>query len=94
MANISYQLGQVADANQLEAAFRGDEDRRDMIARLRESTMLYALNQPAAEFELSWLLGPQLSFDSSSRQFTGQHAGEANARMTREYRKPFELPQA
>ncbi len=92
MANISYQLGSEATAEQLEAALGGDLRQRDMLARLRESAMLFALQDDRPQTIEPWLLGPRIEFDPQACQFHGQGAAAANARMTRDYRSGFELP--
>jgi hypothetical protein len=39
------------------------------------------------------ILGPWLTMDPQTEQFTGELAGEANALCRREYRAPFVLPE-
>lgn len=92
MANISYQLGKEASAEDLETAFGDDLRKRDMLARLRESVMLFALNNNGVDSSEPWMLGPALTFDSDSRTFQGDDAQAANRKMTRDYRAGFELP--
>ncbi|MGI9519541.1 MAG: Gfo/Idh/MocA family oxidoreductase [Pirellulaceae bacterium] len=92
MANISYQLGQAAEVDELEAAFSDDVRQRDMLARLRESTMLYAVANGGELPAESWILGPALEFDNDRQQFIGENASSANAKTTREYRDGFEVP--
>ena len=91
MANISFQLAESAQAEQLEAAFGQDVQQRDMLARLRESVMLFGMANEGVNRNEPWLLGPRLQFDNSNRQFTGAAAAEANQKMTRDYRSGFEL---
>jgi predicted dehydrogenase len=91
MANISYQLGSEATVEKLEAAFSSDVQQRDMLARLRESTMLFALQNESVALQEPWLLGASLQFDSARGQFTGDSATAANTGMTRDYRRGFEV---
>jgi hypothetical protein len=44
--------------------------------------------------EMTWTIGPVLSFDPKSEQFTGDRADEANRLLTREYREPFVVPKS
>jgi len=97
MANISFQLGTQAAAEQLESSFGNSVAQRDMLARLRESVMLFSAsdeNKVEAGKTEPWLLGPALQFDSATRKFTGPMAARANQKMTRDYRAGFELPSA
>ena len=51
--------------------------------------MMFAMqNEGAAE---PWLLGPRLSYDPVAGMFTGRRSDEANKKMTRDYRKNFEI---
>lgn len=91
MANISFQLASEEPAEKMEAAFGGDLRQRDMLARLRESTMLFALNQEERTQPEAWLMGPRLIYDQNANNFVGEKASKANALMTRDYRKGFEI---
>ncbi|MDG2012372.1 MAG: Gfo/Idh/MocA family oxidoreductase [Pirellulaceae bacterium] len=91
MANISFQLASEEPVEKMEAAFSGDLRQRDMLARLRESAMLFALQQEENTQLEAWLLGQRLQFDPQANQFVGTKASRANALMTRDYRKGFEI---
>ncbi len=39
-------------------------------------------------------LGPQLTFDNGTEQFTGDHCAKANALLRPKMRKEFEIPDA
>lgn len=92
LANISFHLAEAAEPDQLERAYSGRLAQRDMLARLRESTMLYAAANGGTTPSEPWLLGPKLTYDNAARQFVGAQASEANRLMGREYRAGFELP--
>lgn len=92
MANISYQLAKQSKTEELEVAFGHSVQQRDMLARLRESTMMYAMQNPDADVNQPWMLGPALSFNNSGRKFEGETADKANQKMTRDYREKFQLP--
>ncbi len=94
MANISYQLGTEASAEQLESVFGQDLPGRDMISRLRESVMMYAMQNAEGSPDPPWLLGQPLTFDSSAYTFFGDSGSVANRRMARVYRTSYELPKA
>ncbi len=91
MANIALRLGKSVPPEEIEAAFGESVESRDMLARLRESTLAYALQDKLTTLD-PWLLGPKLLFDPAAAQFVGEAAEPANQRMSRAYRKGFELP--
>lgn len=94
MANISYQIAKEASAESIETAFGNSLQQRDMIARLRESTMIYAMQNKDRDVSQSWMLGPALTFHNESDQFVGQAKQLANQMMTRDYRDKFNIPDA
>ena len=53
--------------------------------------MLFNANQDGDGSQIPWLLGPELSFDAAGYQFTGPDSDRANALMTRDYRKGYEI---
>ena len=78
MANVSYQLAGKASTEALETAFGESVQQRDMLARLRESTMIYAMKNSDRDVSQPWLLGQALSFNNSTMQFEGSAAEAAN----------------
>jgi hypothetical protein len=42
---------------------------------------------------LKYHVGPMLSFDAASEKFVGTGSAEANKLLTRNYRKPFVVPE-
>ena len=93
MANISYQLSAPAEAAQLETAYSASVAQRDILARLRESTLLYRQAHPEASAE-PWRLGAPLTFDNETKRFHGSQASAANQLIGRVYRAGYELPRA
>ncbi len=91
MANVSYQLGKPCQTEQLESAFSENVQQRDMIARLRESVMLFEASGLATGESQPWLLGPSLSFNNDAYRFESD-GNLANPLMTRQYRSGFEMP--
>jgi len=43
--------------------------------------------------EMSWVIGPELTFDPAAERFTGDHAEAANKLLRRDYRAPFVVPE-
>jgi len=42
---------------------------------------------------MTWVVGPELTFDPKSERFTGDRADEANKLLRRDYRAPFVVPE-
>jgi predicted dehydrogenase len=81
LGNISYRLGTVGDAKSADLDAEGRETLARMIEHLRENKVE---NPPLR-------IGKRLAFDPKSERFP-ESEKEANAMLTREYRKGFEVP--
>ncbi len=88
-ANISHRLGAAASQGEILEAIRGDAGAIDSYERFREhlsANDIYLEQTPAT-------LGPWLAFDVNRERFQrGYLSEQANALVTREYRKPFVVP--
>jgi len=88
MGNISYRLGKNAKPEEIAEVTKADKEAQDSYERLMEHVK-------ANEADLAKtpaVLGPWLAFDSDKEQFTGSLADEANKLVTREFRKPYVVP--
>jgi predicted dehydrogenase len=92
MANISYQMGQTADRSALANAFASTPESQEMLERLYSAPTQFAAETGQSGDAVQWQLGPVLTFDSQTHQFTGERAEEANKAMKRDYRAGYELP--
>ena len=43
--------------------------------------------------EMTWVVGPELTFDPKTERFSGERADEANKLLRRDYRAPFVVPE-
>jgi len=88
LGNISYRLGKEVPFNAKTKAFGDDKDVveafEDMRAHLDEKASL-RLN------EMTYRLGRKLDFNPETEKFIG--CPEADALLTRQYRKPFVVPE-
>ena len=91
MANVSYQMGESASADEVEAVIAKSELGKQMLNRLRKSVEIFA-KKNAMNSTVEWVLGQALEFDNESQKFVGANSEAANQMMTREYRKGFEFP--
>ena len=92
VANASYRLGSGDPRNytKAEAAVAGHHaEAKAVVERIRDNCK--ALGMPMDQ--ATWTIGPVLTFDPATEKFTGDNAAAANALITREYRKPFVVPE-
>jgi predicted dehydrogenase len=86
LANMSYRLGQDVPFNGHTKAFGDNKEAHDALARIADH--LKANNVPLDG--LNYRLGRKLVVDARSETIVGDP--EANALLTRHYRKPFAVP--
>jgi predicted dehydrogenase len=87
LGNISYRLGTPTPFSKGSQPFGGDKDAAEALANMQEH--LKERMVPLEETECR--VGPKLAFDTKTETFPGNK--EANALLTREYRKGFEVPE-
>ncbi|MGH7128417.1 MAG: Gfo/Idh/MocA family protein, partial [Planctomycetaceae bacterium] len=87
LGNVSYRLGAVVPAKEAEERLAGDEEARGTFERFAKH-----LTDNGVSLETTKVhFGPKLTLNGDET-FNGEHAGTANAMLTREYRKGFEVP--
>jgi len=88
MANISYRIGRTEPPEKIAEAISGNRHLAEAFGRCVEHLR-------ANEVDLGrepLTIGPCLSFDKDSEQFTGQFSEFANMYLRRNYREPFVVP--
>ncbi len=85
--NLSHRLGQAGSPGEIVERTKANPLYAEAIDRYHEH-----LRANGVDFAEAEVVGPWLSFDSGREQFVGEYAGEANALMRREDRKPFVVP--
>jgi hypothetical protein len=91
IGNISYRLGRLASTGEVEKQL-GQLKVHDHALETFERTRKHLLEENNVDLEKSKLtLGPLLRLDSDKEKFADNPV--ADALLTREYRKPFVLPQ-
>ena len=88
LSNISYRLGTPQPFDKKKQAFGDDKAAAETMKRMEEH--LEADPNLMVLSDLKYQLGPKLLFDSHTETFNGNK--EADALLTREYRKGFEVP--
>ena len=89
LGNISHLLGRAASPGELSEKTKGNAALAEAYGRMTEHLALNGVDlakSPAT-------LGAALAFDPAAERFIGESAPAANAMLTREYRKPFVVPQ-
>ncbi|HYE32943.1 MAG TPA: Gfo/Idh/MocA family oxidoreductase [Methylomirabilota bacterium] len=84
--NISYRLGKKASPEAIREQIKGDKLAEESFGRMAEHL---AANDVDISKEMV-TLGPVLRMDAASEKFTNNR--EANTQLTREYRKPYVVP--
>jgi predicted dehydrogenase len=87
LGNISYRLGTLQPFNKKTKAFGDDKNAYETLARMEQH--LKADGIPLDD--TNYLVGPRLEVDPRTEIFTNNTA--ANAYLTRDYRKPFVVPE-
>ncbi|HCK72541.1 MAG TPA: gfo/Idh/MocA family oxidoreductase, partial [Planctomycetaceae bacterium] len=87
LGNISYRLGQESSFDTKSDAFADNDTVGDSIEMLRDN--LEAVNIKLAD--TTYMVGRDLKFNPETEQFDGDD--DANALLTRNYRKPFVVPE-
>lgn len=84
--NISYRLGQQAATAEILERIKGQPDAAETFGRFKEHLGIHSV-----EIDGKTTLGPWLSMDPKAEKFTDNP--QANALLTRDYRKPFVVPE-
>ncbi len=86
LGNISYLLGHSQHSTDRVEGFEGDAAAMETFGRFQQHLALNNVNLR----EVAYRLGSKLKIDPRKEEFIGNK--EANHLLTREYRKPFEVP--
>ncbi len=89
MGNISHRLGKESSNEQIREVIQADKDSLEAFERFQSHLAANGVrlkNTPA-------VLGPWLKMDSSKEMFFGRFSKRANRFLTRDYRRPFVVPQ-
>jgi predicted dehydrogenase len=89
LGNVSHRTGHLASPGELLEKIKGNSSLAEAYGRMAEHLAANHVNlaKTPATF------GAPLAIDSASERFIGENAEAANALLTRDYRKPFVVPQ-
>jgi predicted dehydrogenase len=88
LANISYRLGEPLPFSAQTRAFGDDKAAYETFGRMEEHLKDNSLKLS----EMTYQVGRKLAFDARAESFVGDN--DANKLLTREYRKPFVVPES
>jgi predicted dehydrogenase len=86
-ANISYRLGKPHSPEEIRDAIKDNKDLSEMLGRMEEHLAANKVDLKTTPAKL----GATLTMDPKTEKFVGD--AEANKLLTREYRKPFVVPE-
>ena len=89
MGNISYRLGRAASRDEIVKSIRSNKELLDAFESFQEHLLLNVVNVQ----ETPQILGPWLTIDSDKERFVGKFGDQANRYLSRNYRKPFVVPE-
>jgi len=89
LGNISYRLGDMVTGTEASERLGADKEGLETFQRFSEHL---AANMVMIEHTKSLRFGKRLTIDPQHEVFTGPGVSEANAMLTRDYRKPFVVP--
>jgi hypothetical protein len=87
LGNVSYRLGTEQSFNKQTKAFGDDKDAADSMERMRD----HLKDNSVKLEETNYRIGRKLAFDPKGERFLGDT--EADALLTREYRRGFVVPE-
>jgi predicted dehydrogenase len=85
--NISHRLGKQMSADQMREQIKGDPDALECLGRMQEHLAANVVDLAKAQLTF----GAFLKMDPKTERFVGNR--KANTLLTREYRKPFVVPE-
>lgn len=88
MGNISYRLGTEFPNEQIREIIQGDEDLLESFERFQKHLFANGVSLKKTPA----VLGPWLKMDSKKERFFGKFSRKANQFLSREYRRPFVVP--
>ena len=90
LGNVAYRLGKVVPFAESRKVFAGNDA---ALAALEKMEWRMKSRDIKIDDSLKYCVGPVLTFDQEKEQFIGEGAEEANKLLTRDYRKPFVVPE-
>ena len=94
LGNISYRLGAGTPGNYKDCEAITNKNKNKEVTAALEKIHDNCKGYGLPIDEMTWVIGPELTFDPKAERFTGEQAEPANKLLRREYRAPFVVPEA
>lgn len=89
MGNISYRIGTESSSEQIKEVMQSDKDLLESFERFVNHLSANGIRLK----KIPSVLGPWLKMNSTKERFFGKFSRQANKLLTRDYRKPFIVPE-
>lgn len=89
MGNVSYRVGRERSCGEITGAIKGNKELTDSFERFKE----HLENNEIDIKKTPVVLGASLQFDPDKERFRGEFSDRANELVSRNYRKPFVVPE-
>ncbi len=89
MGNISYRIGEESSNDKIREVIQGDKDSLEAFERFQNHLSANGVSLKSTPA----ILGPWLDMNSRKEFFFGKFSKQANKLLTRNYRKPFVVPE-
>ncbi|MFC1637049.1 gfo/Idh/MocA family oxidoreductase, partial [Planctomycetota bacterium] len=89
MGNISYRIGRQASRDDIMQSIESNKVLLDAFERFQEHLLMSIVNVQ----ETPRIMGPWVTINPDTETFVGDFSNEANAYLSRNYRKPFVVPE-
>ena len=89
LGNTSHILGKSSNTNEIYEKISGIPSLMESFDRFRNHLFSNRIDWDKEKI----ILGPMLTFDSKTEKYVGEFSAEANKHLSREYRRPFVVPE-
>lgn len=89
LGNISHRVGRATPPGELKESIKGNREAAEATGRMMEHLAVHHVDLTKNPLTL----GAALTLESGHERFTGEWAANANPLLTRDYRRPFVVPQ-
>lgn len=94
LGNISYRLGAGNPGNYKECETITNKNKNKQVTEALEKIRDNCKGYGLPINEMTWVIGPELTFDPKAERFTGELAESANKLLRRDYRAPYVVPES
>jgi hypothetical protein len=89
MGNISYRIGTESSSDQIKEVIQGEKESLEAFERFQKHLLVNGVSLKKTPA----VLGPWLKMNYEKERFFGTFSKQANTLLSRDYRKPFVVPE-